>query len=197
MAGGFSTVKVTFDQRYKINKIKEQYAKKFGKNIRDQDLMQILLDTYEKHQHKDFIEEAKKLIELAKETVVKAEDYEKLKEENEQLRREIELLKESKKSSITFDIESLTTLDEKEFKKVWEDLKRTLRCFLLALVNREAKRGKWAILSEEEREMLYAIEDLLAQTSYYQFYRMLLQHLDRPKKREPSDAGFRGGAQLW
>lgn len=88
---------ITFDQRYKIKQIKKALVEKLGRSITDVELMQILLDTFEEHQHKSLVAEAQKLIELANELILREEmikDYEKLKEENEELRKQVEELKE-------------------------------------------------------------------------------------------------------
>lgn len=92
---------INIDQRYKIKQIKEKLEKELGRRIFDQDLMDMLLRTFQEHQHKDFIAEAQKLVELAKETIVIAEDVEKLKEEVEELRKENERLREELKKQVT------------------------------------------------------------------------------------------------
>ena len=92
-----SSFAIDIEQRVRINKLKKQLEESTGKRIFDRDFMQILLDTFEEHQHKSLVAEAQKLIELANELILREEmikDYEKLKEENEELRKQVEELKE-------------------------------------------------------------------------------------------------------
>jgi len=95
---GRTSIAVSWEFKFKLNKLKEELEKKTGKRIFDTDLLEMFYDTFVKYQHKDFIAEAQKLVELAKETIVIAEDVEKLKEEVEELRKENERLREQLKN---------------------------------------------------------------------------------------------------
>ena len=96
-----SSFGIDLKQRLALNELKEQLEQKLGRRIFDRELMDMLLRTFQEHQHKDFIAEAQKLVELAKETIVIAEDVEKLKEEVEELRKENERLREELKKQVT------------------------------------------------------------------------------------------------
>ena len=47
-----SSFTVDFEQRYRINQLKKELENKLERRIFDQDLMDILLETFERHQHK-------------------------------------------------------------------------------------------------------------------------------------------------
>ena len=96
-----SSFGIDLKQRLALNDLKEELEQKLGRRIFDRELMDMLLRTFQEHQHKDFIAEAQKLVELAKETIVIAEDVEKLKEEVEELRKENERLREELKKQVT------------------------------------------------------------------------------------------------
>ena len=139
-----SSFGIDLKQRLYLNELKEKLEEKLGRRIFDRELMNMFIETFEEHQHKDFIAEAQKLVELAKETILLAGDIEKLKEEVEQLRKENEELREElKKQTIVHNareafklfVKMVTQEAEQQLSKETQDQLLTILMELHSIFN--------------------------------------------------------------
>ena len=178
-----SSFTINFEQRFKINQLKKELEQKLGRRVFDQDFMDILLDTFEKHQHKTLLDEAYKVLECVKELVVSIEDIEKIREENEELRREVEELKSK-----------LEDIKRNGF--VTEDYESVKDAFLKVLGEKVREKEGTPFYPE----LLKALEYLSkALNNPYQFLMQYYQYVVKPieEKRKAMEEEEMKRKQIW
>jgi len=89
--------------------MKRELQELLGVELKDKDLIDILIDSYERHRHLSFAELLKETTQKLYEVIELNEDYQRLREEVERLRRENELLKKEIEIARENAVEGLTS----------------------------------------------------------------------------------------